>query len=102
MNIVGVIGAALLVIPILAAPSIVASARRSPDRKAIIALNLAGLLAFSCWAPALAWAVFGSRDRSLVAWLKERRLVPYAIAVPLVLAAVGAWVMLRIYTNLRA
>ncbi len=94
-------GAALVAVPMLAAPSIIASVRRSPDRKAIVALNVAGLLAFSCWAPALAWAIFGSRDRSLIVWLRERRLVPYAIAVPLVLAAAGAWVMLRIYSNLR-
>jgi HlyD family secretion protein len=56
--------AALLTPLLIGAPSLIAVVRGLPDRKHILVLNAAGLVFFSAWFGALAWACTGRRDVS--------------------------------------
>lgn len=86
---------AMGVVVLLALPSGVAAGRRLPDRKRIYALNVAGLVAFSCWFAALGWAVFGSKDVSFYDALKARGYWFVALICGVLLASSAIFILLR-------
>ena len=80
---------------LLALPSGVAAGRRLPDRRRIYALNVAGLVAFSCWFAALGWAVFGSKDVSFYDALKARGYWFLGLICGVLLASSAIFMLLR-------
>jgi hypothetical protein len=69
-------------------PSMVAYARRHPDRKLLAGLNILSLLSFLLWLALLGWAVGGTRNDALInRYVHNRALRPLLIG--LVVALVG-------------
>ncbi|MFN7399681.1 MAG: superinfection immunity protein [Sandaracinobacter sp.] len=62
-----VIGAGLLAVLVINfVPSVLAFARRHPDRRLIASLNLLSLVSFLLWFALVSWAALGRRDNSVL------------------------------------
>lgn len=85
------LGAAVAAFLFVMAPSIIALAKRSKDRWAIVAVNVAFFYAIEIWLPLVVWALTGSKNTSLLDRLKRGR-TEMALAVTLIVATLAAMV----------
>jgi hypothetical protein len=68
-----VIALGLVGLLILLLPSLIALVKRSKDRWAIVAINVAFFYSFSVWVPLLIWSFTGSQDVGLLDRLRRSK-----------------------------
>lgn len=76
-------------------PSMVAYARRHPDRKLLARLNILSLLSFLLWLALLGWAVGGTRNDALInRYVHNKALRPLLIGLAVALVGGGLFITL--------
>lgn len=88
-----VIGVAVLVVLVLNfIPSAIAVARRHPEQRLLVQLNILSLLSFLLWFAQLVWAAGGKRDDGIIARFtsKANRRQLTVVVAALVAAGVGS------------
>ncbi|GGI69136.1 hypothetical protein GCM10007973_02770 [Polymorphobacter multimanifer] len=72
-------------------PSVIAFARRHPDRRMLARLNILSLLSLLLWAALLVWAVGGKKNDSVISrFVHAERNKPLLIGLVVLLVAGGA------------